>query len=184
MFFKYLVETYLLASMLPMIAIGMDAMRPATFRLAIVTCVGCAYLLTALRPVDAKEPWDKVAADVTSRSAPQDIFVYWPPYAQWASDFYIPHPPEGREYLLDLELYKEIRPFRDIPFVDVSETKRLLASAAHAWIIVDRKATASQNAISKIETMLAQVPNRSIDQQSFPLGLMSFELISPDHDRQ
>jgi hypothetical protein len=181
-FLAHILIALTLPVMIPMIALGFEALQPAALRLSAAALVAAAYLVGNLAPTEPREPWNEVAHYVTERATPRDVLLFWPPYAQWGMDFYMQQPASDQEYLLDLGLHSEFLPFRTLPFIDPAAAARLLATADHAWIILDEKDMQASVAIEHIDAMLAQLPGWSARTQHFALGLLVLEVSSSARD--
>jgi hypothetical protein len=162
--------------MIPMIALGLEGLQPVALRIPIAVLAVAAYLIGNLAPHEPREPWNEVAAYVTARLSPQDVVLFWPPYAQWGMDFYVKRPVAEREYLLDPQLHSEFRPFRNLPFIDTAAAARLLAATDHAWIVVDEDEKDAGTALGRLDAMLSLLPDRTARAHRFAMGLMTLEV--------
>jgi Dolichyl-phosphate-mannose-protein mannosyltransferase len=180
-FIKHIVASFWLPLLVPVLALAIHEMRSLPLRWGAVAALIALSLLSLRGLPLPKEPWDKVAECISRGGLGSELVLYWPAYAQWGTDFYLPvSSVKAAEYALELEIQREFRPFSEVPVVDRSGAVRLLESSRHAFIVVDRKEMNSPIAAKAIGEILSDLrPKREYHTHVFRMDLEVIEILPP-----
>jgi hypothetical protein len=180
-FIEHIVASFWLPLLVPVLALAIHEVRSLPLRWGAVAALIALSLLSLRGLPLPKEPWDKVAMRISRDGLGSELVLYWPAYAQWGTDFYLPvSSVKAEEYALELEMQREFRPFSEVPVVDRSGAVRLLESSRHAFIVVDREEINSAIAARAIGEILSSLtPKREYHTQVFRMGLEVIEILPP-----
>jgi len=180
-FIDHIVASFWLPLLLPVLALAIRGVRSFSLRWCGVAALVVLSLLSLRGLPLPKEPWDKIAEHISRDGVGSELVLYWPAYAQWGTDFYLPNSSDkAEEYALELQIQSEFRPFFEVPVVDRRAAAGLLEGNRHAFIVVDRKEMNSAIAIRVIGEMLSGLtPIRAYRTQVFRMGLEVIEVLPP-----
>lgn len=180
-FIKHIVESFWLPLILTVLALALHEVRSLALRWSAVATLVTLSLLSLRGLPLPKEPWDKVAERISRDRLGSELVLYWPAYAQWGTDFYLPvTSAKAEEYALDLQVQGEFRPFSEVPVIDRRAAARLLESSRHAFIVTDRKEMNSVIAAKAIAEILSSLTlKREYHTQEFRMELEVIEILPP-----